>query len=87
MASSSSREPLTRANPGDVCRLKRSKHRVSEETATESLTLPGNRDCETRKQHDRYGMTGQTLRQALGSIIVFDLPNHKRITPDELLIR
>ena len=75
------------ANPGDVCRLKRSKHRVSQETATHSLTLPGDRDRKTRKQHDRHGMTGQTLRQALGSVVIFNLADHKRVVTDELLIR
>jgi hypothetical protein len=37
------------------------------------------------KQHDRHGMTRRTLRRAPGSIVIFNLADHKRVVTDELI--
>ena len=80
------RNKCKRPKTGDVCRLQRSKHRVLEQSRTNSFTLPRNCDGETRQQHNRHRMTGQTFRQAFGSVVIVNLPDDKRGIPNDLLI-
>ena len=71
----------------DIRSLKRTLHRVFEKSGAKSLALPCSRNRQTGKQHDRHRMTGEAFGQALRRIAVFNLPHHKGVVADNLLIR
>ena len=72
-----------RADAGNVGRLERALHRVSEERLPDTLALPASSHREPRKQHDRYRVAGQTLGQPLRPFLAGDLSDRERVVADD----
>ena len=67
---------------GDVGGLQSTKHGVLKQASSETFSLVGDGNCQSRKQHDRNWMTGQSLCEAFGRITVGDFAIHQRVEPD-----
>ena len=71
------------AYPGDIGRLKRAAHRVSQEPRAEAMPLPRDGHRQAGQQHDRYRMASQTFAQPVRRVVVGDLAYRQRIVADD----
>ena len=75
------------ANSGDFRSLNGAQHCVFQESGPKPPALERDRNCKTGQQHDGDRVPGQPFGQALGSIVVIDLPHNQRVVDGDLLIR
>jgi hypothetical protein len=71
--------PRHRSHASNVGGLERSQHGVFEQPRTEPLALPARGDGQTREQHQRNRMLGESFSEALWRVVVIDLSHDKRV--------
>ena len=64
------------ADARDIGCCKRSKHRIAQETRSETTIMVSTRDCQASKDHDRNRVARQPFAQAIIGFRMGNLANH-----------